>query len=274
MKAMNSPMPTPMARRRSCGMARITASRTPRSTSARTTSPSSTTSPIAVCQEPVAGATWKATTALSPMPEARASGKSATTPMRIEATAAAAAVPTTAAGKGTPAAARIAGFATRMYAMVRNVAAPPRTSVAIVEPRRSGCRSRRIIRPCPSGHRRPVRRARHRRLDLGDLARRARQPLEPAPRDDVVVLDAHADVRVALDHRPDARRHGAVARRVRQQAQELGVHVHAGLDGEDVALLDRALAEVVARRVVHLEPDAVPEPVRQEERVLLAEPRA
>ncbi len=69
---------------------------------------------MAVCQEPVAEVTWKATTALRPMPGASARGKFATRPMRIEHTPAASAVAATAASNGTPAADRMAGFATRM----------------------------------------------------------------------------------------------------------------------------------------------------------------
>ena len=53
MSAMKRPIPTLIARRRSSGIALITASRTPTSTSASTTRPFSTTSPIADCHEPV-----------------------------------------------------------------------------------------------------------------------------------------------------------------------------------------------------------------------------
>src|SRR4030095_11889932 len=77
-------------------------------------------------------------TALSPIPDASAIGKFATTPMRIEQIAAAAAVAATAGANGTPAAERIAGVANRMYAIVRNVAPAPRTSAVTLDPRRAG----------------------------------------------------------------------------------------------------------------------------------------
>ena len=69
------------------------------------------------------------------MPGASAIGKFAPTPMSSVQIAAAAAVAAAAASNGTPAAARIAGLANRMYAIVRNVVAPPRTSRAVVVPR-------------------------------------------------------------------------------------------------------------------------------------------
>ena len=58
MNAMKRPIPTPIARRRSLGMARIRPSRNPTSTRTSMVSPSRTTRPIAVCQDPAAGATW------------------------------------------------------------------------------------------------------------------------------------------------------------------------------------------------------------------------
>ena len=111
---MNRPMPTPMARRRSTGMARATASRSPSRTQARTIAPSSTMRPIAPRQPPAAGATWNATKAFSPIPGASAIGTFAPSPMRIEARPAVSAVAATAASAGTPAADRIDGLATRM----------------------------------------------------------------------------------------------------------------------------------------------------------------
>src|SRR5687768_12642321 len=74
------------------------------------------------------------------MPGASATGKFAPTPISSVARAAAAAVAATAGSNGTPAAARIDGLANRMYAIVRNVAIPPRTSRAGVVPR--PCRSK------------------------------------------------------------------------------------------------------------------------------------
>ena len=77
-------------------------------------SPSRTTSPMAVCQEPAACATWYATTALSPMPGASAMGKLAPRPISRHETAEAAAVAATTGANGMPAAPRMAGFAKRM----------------------------------------------------------------------------------------------------------------------------------------------------------------
>ena len=87
---------------------------------------------MAVCHEPVAVATWNATTAFSPMPGASAMGKLAASPISSVQTAAAAAVAAAAASNGTPAAPRIEGFANRMYAIVRKVAMAPRSSRATV----------------------------------------------------------------------------------------------------------------------------------------------
>ena len=75
MKSMKSPMPTPMARLSEAGMACMIASRSPVSTKPVMTTPSSTMTPMAAGHGSFKPATsWKATAALSPMPEARASG--------------------------------------------------------------------------------------------------------------------------------------------------------------------------------------------------------
>ncbi len=75
MKRMKRPMPTPMARLSAAGIAFMIASRKPVSTSAVITRPSSSTTPIAAVHGSFMPATsWKATTALSPIPDARASG--------------------------------------------------------------------------------------------------------------------------------------------------------------------------------------------------------
>src|SRR5439155_21550716 len=88
--------------------------------------------PMAACQEPAALAAVKATMALSPIPLASASGKLATTPMRMQQIPAANAVQAMAGWNGTPAEARMRGLTKRMYAMVRNVAIAPRSSRAMV----------------------------------------------------------------------------------------------------------------------------------------------
>ena len=75
MKAMKRPMPTLMARLSPMGTASITASRKRVSTSSVMTSPSSSTTVIACGHEsPRPATSSKATTALSPMPAASASG--------------------------------------------------------------------------------------------------------------------------------------------------------------------------------------------------------
>jgi len=119
MKAMNSPMPTLIACLSGCGMARMTASRSPVTTRTQISSPSRTTSPIASSQL-ISGAIWKATTALSPSPAASASGRLPPTPMMTVITAAtrAVAVVSWTASRWCPnlslALPRMIGFRTRM----------------------------------------------------------------------------------------------------------------------------------------------------------------
>ena len=73
--AMNAPMPIPMARFRSIGIAFRTASRTPVSTSTVMTRPSTTITPIACGNEsPSAATSVNATNAFSPSPAASANG--------------------------------------------------------------------------------------------------------------------------------------------------------------------------------------------------------
>ena len=95
-------MPTEIAILSSRGTARKTASRKPVSTSTRMTRPSMTTRPIASAQV-IWLATEKVTNALSPSPVASASGKLATTPIRIVRTPATSAVAAAIAAKSPPA---------------------------------------------------------------------------------------------------------------------------------------------------------------------------
>ena len=75
MNAMNKPMPIPMDRLRSMGMAFRTASRKPVSTSALMTKPSTTMTPMAWGQVSLLATTRaNATKALSPSPAASAKG--------------------------------------------------------------------------------------------------------------------------------------------------------------------------------------------------------
>ncbi len=94
MNAMNRPMPTPIACFSGCGIARMTASRSPVTTRTQISRPSSTIRPIASSQL-ISGAIWKATTALMPRPAASASGRLPPTPMATVVTAATRAVAVT-----------------------------------------------------------------------------------------------------------------------------------------------------------------------------------
>ena len=85
-------MPTEMATFSWAGTAWKTASRKPVSTSTRMTRPSSTIRPMASAQV-ICAAIENATNAFSPSPVASASGKLATTPIRIVITPATSAVP-------------------------------------------------------------------------------------------------------------------------------------------------------------------------------------
>jgi hypothetical protein len=137
-KAIKSPIPTAMANFRPSGMAFMTASRRFVRTRMVTRRPSTITAAIAVCQ----GSCWprirvKATTALSPRPEARATGKFATTPIAMLAAAAAMHVAKNTPGteRPVPSVPRIAGLTKIMYAIVIKVVSPAITSVRRFVPR-------------------------------------------------------------------------------------------------------------------------------------------
>jgi hypothetical protein len=101
MKAMNSPMPSPMACLSGSGMACMTASRRPVSTRTVIASPSTTTTPIASGQvSPAPPTSWNATTALRPRPAAMANGYLATSPIAMLARPAARAVAVSTGAKG------------------------------------------------------------------------------------------------------------------------------------------------------------------------------
>ena len=98
-------------------MAFITDSRSPLSTRTTKASPSSSTAAMPTCQGTCACCAptiENDTMALSPMPEARASGRLVTRPMVMHMTAAPRAVAVAAPAKGTPAAARMPGFTNTM----------------------------------------------------------------------------------------------------------------------------------------------------------------
>ncbi len=75
------------------------------------------------------------TTAFRPMPDASANGRLAIRPMHTHMRAAPSAVAVAAPANGTPAADRMPGLTKMMYAMVRNVVTPARSSVLAFVPR-------------------------------------------------------------------------------------------------------------------------------------------
>ena len=114
---MKSPMPTPMARFRSRGMAFMIASRAPDRTRAKMIRPSTKITDIPTCQGTFA--CWKpmiekVTTAFRPMPDASASGRLEMNPMARHISAAPSAVAVAAPSNGTPAAERIPGLTKTM----------------------------------------------------------------------------------------------------------------------------------------------------------------
>ncbi len=91
---MKRPMPIAMPLRRPIGTALITRSRRPVATSSITTKPASTTMPIASGQL-MRGASWSATTVLTPRPAASAIGTLPMTPISSVENAAVSAVAVT-----------------------------------------------------------------------------------------------------------------------------------------------------------------------------------
>jgi hypothetical protein len=121
MKAMNRPIPTPIACFSASGMAFITASRNPVRTRTRMIRPSVTMTPIASGQvRPFPATSWKATTAFRPRPAAMANGYRAISPIASVLTAAARAVEVRTSGKArlspsrSGTAPRTEGFTNRM----------------------------------------------------------------------------------------------------------------------------------------------------------------
>ena len=97
---------------------------------------------------------------------------------------------------------------------------------------------------------------RHPLFDLADRARqRGREHLGAGGGDQDVVLDAHADPAVLLGH-----------------GEVVGLEVEAGLDGEDVTLLQLAVVALVARvgAVVHVQAEHVADSVQRVAPVQLA----
>ena len=93
--------------------------------------PSTNTAARASCHDaPIVNTTPNTKKAFKPIPGARAKGKFAHSPMTIHPMNAAIAVANKASSNGIPANESIAGFTTKMYAIVRNVATPALISVS------------------------------------------------------------------------------------------------------------------------------------------------
>src|SRR5687767_11114182 len=75
----------------------------------------------------------------------------------------------------------------------------------------------------------------HERLDLWDIARRLGDPLQSAVGQEIRILDAHADLVVALHHWPHAGNERPVLGRVRQEVEQASADVDAWLDHERIA---------------------------------------
>ncbi len=139
-RLMKRPMPIAMAFRRPSGTALMTRSRSPVATRIMMAKPASTTMPIASGQV-IRGASWRATIVLTPRPAARPIGTLPITPISrvVRPAVSAVAVTSWALPRCVPcmstALARMIGFSTRMYAIVKKVATPPRSSPSGVEPR-------------------------------------------------------------------------------------------------------------------------------------------
>ena len=144
--AINKPIPTEIATLSAVGIALNTAILNPVRTKIRITIPSKTTRPIA-CAHVAFFAMETATKVLRPRPVAIASGKFATAPISMVNNPAINAVPAAtmmmALVLSPPpiyapvlsVVARISGFSATMYAIVKNVTTPPRTSRPRVDPR-------------------------------------------------------------------------------------------------------------------------------------------
>ncbi|OQA21254.1 MAG: hypothetical protein BWY60_00753 [Actinobacteria bacterium ADurb.Bin346] len=127
-KAINRPMPTPIAYFSPIGMAFMRIILSFVRTIIRTSRPSITIIPIACCHViPSPSIIVNVTTAFIPIPEASAKGVFETSPIMMLIMPAPRHVDTTAASKGMPVAPpleRIAGLTNIMYAIVMNVVTP------------------------------------------------------------------------------------------------------------------------------------------------------
>jgi hypothetical protein len=143
MKAMKRPMPIAIAFLSSRGMASMTFSRIPMSTSAVTSAPSRTTMPIASGKpSPSPATSVKATTAFNPRPGAIAYARFVTSPIAIDIPPATTHVDARTPSNGRPMSSRplmpaklkIAGLTKMMYDMTMKVVTPAIVSRANVVP--------------------------------------------------------------------------------------------------------------------------------------------
>src|SRR5688572_28022478 len=105
----------------------------------------------------------------------------------------------------------------------------------------------------------------HELLDLRDLTRCTRHPFDPLLGDEVVVLDADTDVPILGHGGGYLLLELTVARAVGNDVEHVRAHVDPRLDRERVAGRDGAFRRHRYTGVVHIETDAVSEPVHVEE---------
>ena len=126
MKAINNPIPPVTANFIFLGIAFTTASLTLNNDNIIKIIPSINTADNAISHEtPICPTTVYAKYAFNPIPEAKANGKLANTPIRIHAIPAAKHVEVTNAPAGIPVVDKIFGLTAIIYAIVKNVVNPP-----------------------------------------------------------------------------------------------------------------------------------------------------
>ena len=117
-------------------------------------------------------------------------------------------------------------------------------------PRRYSGRPDLILRPRPQ------------RLDVGDLAWRVRQTHKPPRREDVVVLDTHAEIPILDGRVPRTFDEPTIPIRIGESVEDVVTDIDTGLDREYVARLVAVRSDVTeVGGVVDIESDAVEKPV-------------
>ncbi len=147
MNARKRPIPAPKLNLRLGEIAFASQPRKPAKVMIRKRMPLTNTAPRRCCQVMPRAARPKAMNAFSPMYGATAMGRFAHRPMSSEPATATTIVATVLGPTGSPAFSRMAGLTTMMYAIARNVAAPPSTSARTEEPRsrtRKNCCMREV----------------------------------------------------------------------------------------------------------------------------------